>query len=180
MDSQRLQTRLGEMTRASCWGTVLLRAPLGVPSKITVSGVWGRPSGVGATEAEVEAAAPVWCKAVWEKRPVVGALKMLARMEIDPVEIDQAVRHAKAYCAELTDELEQMSAIQQQTTVVLLLYLAHVHVSDVPCELVVWWEEIFEELYSYENVERAALQLLKCRDYRLRVSDAVLEQMGQM
>mmetsp|Transcript_134592 Transcript_134592/g.304884 ORF Transcript_134592/g.304884 Transcript_134592/m.304884 type:complete len:255 (+) Transcript_134592:34-798(+) len=110
------------------------------------------------------------------RKKLVRVIDALLHAQVDDTEIAEMLIHAQAYMEEYKPVLAPLRDSERMYTTLLLLVMAHWHVSDDPCSLGDWHATIFADYCELEKLEVALVGLLKLRQFRLRVDDDILDR----
>lgn len=106
----------------------------------------------------------------------LSMLRFLRSLDIPVQDICCLLAHASIYFKDIYSVIgHNMNREELANVLVLLVFLAHSHVHDETCQLKVWHRYLFKGYCNLPTLSKATLELMKRRDYKLRVDDYDLE-----
>ncbi|CAK9023400.1 unnamed protein product [Durusdinium trenchii] len=107
---------------------------------------------------------------------LLSMLRFLRSLDIPVQDICCLLAHASIYFKDIYAIIgPNMNRDELANVLVLLVFLAHSHVHDETCQLKVWHRYLFKGYCNLPTLSKATLELMKRRDYKLRVEDYDLE-----
>ncbi|CAJ1348219.1 unnamed protein product [Effrenium voratum] len=99
-------------------------------------------------------------------------LRFLRSLDIPVQDICCLLSHASIYFKDIHPAVAaNMNREELANVLVLLVFLAHSHVHDETCQLKVWHRYLFKSYCNLPTLSKATMELMKRRDYKLRVAD---------
>lgn len=103
---------------------------------------------------------------------LLGAIKLMHLCDIEVPDICSVLAHACVYFSELYAVCgKRMSLREKGNVMVSFIYLAHTYVLDVTCPLRFWHQHLFHNYCDIATLDKAVMQMMKVRNYILRVDD---------
>lgn len=107
---------------------------------------------------------------------ILAMLRFLRSLDIPVQDICCLLAHASIYFKDIYPVIgHNMNREELANVLVLLVFLAHSHVHDETCQLKVWHRYLFKGYCNLPTLSKATMELMKRRDYKLRVDDYDLE-----
>lgn len=107
---------------------------------------------------------------------VLGAIDLLIRCGHCIEDVCLVLAHTSSYYLDVHSRCgTRMDPTEIGNVIVVLIYIAHIHVLDQTCPLKVWHEMLFLGRCRIHTLDKATMKLLKVRGYVLRVDEDDLD-----
>jgi hypothetical protein len=106
---------------------------------------------------------------------LIRSLSFLVSCGYAMPDIILVLAHTSEYYSSIRTRAGGMESKETVNVLMVLMFIAHTFVLDHHCMMRTWHKYLFKDYCTLPTLERAAISLLKLRDYRLKLTEDTLE-----